>query len=413
MKKSLRQSAKVLVTCVAVAAFFTLSLRDARAQEMYVEGTTSNSTFNSDRAEFNGLVYTAPPIFSGTTVNGIATFDQPNNNFGTLSFIPSGFTGTAEGSFTLRVLFSSPTGFDLSPVEVRGGVVVFGDGTQDVLTIFFFPPEFTTVAFNGPSGFGRFNVQVNDICLVNGNPCSSIVSSRLKEAWLRKSPDFASRLKEALSRGSRDEIARSSGRSDIVNVGWPGNKGLTSRFAPNLLAHKFSSVARTTQAPLSFTFIGMIQIVNPPTGGIVTPGGCTRGQGFYQANPNVIPDGTVVFPDTIVNGNLIPSSSLSFGIGLGFRSYTKTELLQIYATPVNKNGLIALAQQLATAKLNQGAGQAPLQVQKAMSDADALIGTRVVPPIGEDSLTTKQTSALVDLLTRYNEGKIAGAPRCR
>ena len=97
MKSTPSQSAKVLFTCLAVAAFFTLSLRAARAQELYVEGTTTNSTFNSDRAEFNGLVYTAPPIFSGTTVGGVATFDQPNNNFGTLTFIPAGFTGTAEG----------------------------------------------------------------------------------------------------------------------------------------------------------------------------------------------------------------------------------------------------------------------------------------------------------------------------
>ena len=404
MKKSLRQSAKVLVTCVAVAAFFALSLRDARAQEMYVEGTTTNSTFNSDRAEFNGLIYTAPPIFSGTTVGGIATFDQPNNNFGTLTFFPSGFTGTAEGSFTLRVLFSSPTGFDIVPVEVRGGVVVFGDGVSpDVLTIFFFPPEFTQVAFNGPGGYGIFNVKVNDVCLLNNVPCDSAFAARLKEAWLRKSPDFHAQLKEVLARKSRDEVAHSSGLSDIVNAGWLKHKGLTSMFAPNLPANRFSSVARSTQGPLSFTFIGRIEIVVPPTGGIVT-NGCTRGQGFYQSNPNVI-------PDTVVNG-------LPFGVGLGFRSYTKAELLQIYATPVNKNGLIALGQQLGTAKLNQGAGKAPLQIQKAMSDADALIANKAVPPFVDPDgvsgfLTTKQTSALVDLLTRYNEGKIAGAPRCR
>ena len=405
MKSTLSQSAKVLFTCLAVAAFFTLSLRAARAQELYVEGTTTNSAFNSDRAEFNGLVYTAPPIFSGTTVGGVATFDQPNNNFGTLTFIPAGFTGTAEGSFTLRVLFSSPTGFDISPVEVRGGVVVFGDGVSpDVLTIFFFPPEFTQVAFNGPGGFGIFNVKVNDVCLLNNVPCDSAFASRLKDAWLRKSPDFYAQLEEVLARKSRDEVARSGGQSGIVNVGWPKHKGLTSMFAPNLPANRFSGVARNTQVALSFTFIGRIEIVVPPTGGIVT-NGCTRGQGFYQANPNVI-------PDTVVNG-------LPFGVGLGFRNYTKTELLQIYATPVNKNGLIALGQQLATAKLNQGAGQAPQQVRKAMTDADALIKDRRVPPIVDDPdvgsgfLSAKQTSALVDLLTRYNEGRIAGAPRCR
>lgn len=171
-------------------------------------------------------------------------------------------------------------------------------------------------------------------------------------------------------------------------------------FAPNLPANKFSGVVRNPQTSFSFTFTGQLQIVVPPTGGIVNPGGCTRGQGFYQANPSFIPDVIVVdFPP--------------FSVSLGYRSYTKPELLSIYATPVNKNGLIALAQQLITAKLNVGAGQAPQRVRQAIIDADALIGNREVPPFGSDSLPTKQTSALVDLLTRYNEGKIAGAPRCR
>jgi hypothetical protein len=399
MKSTLSQSAKVLVTCLAVAAFFTLSLRAARAQELFVEGSTANSTFNSGTADFDGLIYTAPPRFGGTTVGGIVTFDQPNNNFGTLTFDPSRFVGNTEGSFSLRVLFSSPSGFNILPIVVTGGVVVFhDDGTGDNLSLFFFQNLITTVAFNGPSGFGSFNLQVNDVCIQNGAPCNLGFYKQLKKAWARNPRDFSAQLKEALARRSRDEIARRSGQSGIVNVGWLKPKGAPSLFAPNLLASKFAGGAWNTQSAFTFTFTGSLQILVPPMGGLGT-GGCTRGQGFYQANPNVI-------PDTIVNG-------LPFGVSLGYRSYTKPELLSIYAMPVIKNGLIALAQQLITAKLNQGAGQAPPRVRQAIIDADALIGDKVVPPVGSDSLAAKQTGALVSLLTQYNDGRIAGAPRCR
>jgi hypothetical protein len=122
-----------------------------------------------------------------------------------------------------------------------------------------------------------------------------------------------------------------------------------------------------------------------------------QGQGFYQNKPD-----------------FITTDATNFSLVLGTVSYTRNELLRIYAQPVSKNGLISLAQQLITAKLNvrTGATTTP-EVLAAIADADRLINNLVVPPIGSGSLSTKSTSNLVNILTRYNEGRIQGVSRCR
>jgi|GEM_PF-4599607 len=118
------------------------------------------------------------------------------------------------------------------------------------------------------------------------------------------------------------------------------------------------------------------------------PTGCTYTQGFYKNHPNAWP----------VNS-----------LTLGNRTYTKAQLLNIYNTPVNGNGLISLAHQLITAKLNAARGTSvPGEVASAISQADTLIGNLVV---GVDSVSTSSTSNLVEILTRYNEGRISGGPR--
>jgi hypothetical protein len=86
---------------------------------------------------------------------------------------------------------------------------------------------------------------------------------------------------------------------------------------------------------------------------------------------------------------------------------------------VKGNGLISLAHQLVTAKLNvfYNAGAAPAAVLQAIASADALIatlqigGVKAVPPVGTGYLSPAQTSTLTGILDQYNNGLAAGGPR--
>jgi hypothetical protein len=97
---------------------------------------------------------------------------------------------------------------------------------------------------------------------------------------------------------------------------------------------------------------------------------------------------------------------------LGTVSYTKTQLLSIFGTPVAGNGLISLAHQLIGAKLNIANGASASAIGASITAADALIGSLVVPPVGGGSLDPGATGALVTALTNYNEG-ITGPGHCQ
>jgi hypothetical protein len=66
---------------------------------------------------------------------------------------------------------------------------------------------------------------------------------------------------------------------------------------------------------------------------------------------------------------------------------------------------------LIAAKLNIANGANPAAVASAIASADALIGSKVAPPIGSGVLAPSATSALVTTLTNYNEG-IIGPGHC-
>ncbi|MBI5838380.1 MAG: hypothetical protein HZB25_14165 [Candidatus Eisenbacteria bacterium] len=71
------------------------------------------------------------------------------------------------------------------------------------------------------------------------------------------------------------------------------------------------------------------------------------------------------------------------------------------------NGLIALAHQLITARCNELNGATvPAVVQAAMTDADALIGALVVPPLGSGYLEFSVCVADWQVLSDYNHGLI-------
>jgi hypothetical protein len=91
-------------------------------------------------------------------------------------------------------------------------------------------------------------------------------------------------------------------------------------------------------------------------------------------------------------------------ITLGTVSYTQAQLLQILNQSAQGNGLVTSAHQLIAAKLNVAHGADPADAAQALSDADAMIGGPVIPPIGSGYFPPDQTSELVETLTQCNEG---------
>jgi len=120
-------------------------------------------------------------------------------------------------------------------------------------------------------------------------------------------------------------------------------------------------------------------------------GGCTYTQGYWKSH-GPIPLGN--------NSNEWPVTSLT----LGGTTYSDLELLSILNKSGAGNGLITLAHQLIAAKLNVASGADDSAIAATIAAADALIGARIVPPVGSDSLSNSSTSSLIAALTSYNEG---------
>jgi hypothetical protein len=122
-----------------------------------------------------------------------------------------------------------------------------------------------------------------------------------------------------------------------------------------------------------------------PTTSNPDPRNCTLTQGFWKNHASVWP----------VSQH-----------ALGQRTYSKKELLSIFHQPVNGNGLVSLSHQLIAARLNLALGAAPDGLAAVLAEADALIGSLVVPPVGKGWLPTEKTSATNDALTAFNEGRV-------
>src|SRR5262249_49849176 len=97
---------------------------------------------------------------------------------------------------------------------------------------------------------------------------------------------------------------------------------------------------------------------------------------------------------------------------LGTVAYTKAQLLHIYNTAAAGNGLIFLAHQLITTKLNICNGSDPTSIAATVAAADALIGGLVVPPVGGGFLAPATASGLTATLDDYNNGKSGGVSNC-
>jgi hypothetical protein len=93
---------------------------------------------------------------------------------------------------------------------------------------------------------------------------------------------------------------------------------------------------------------------------------------------------------------------------LGNRTYNRQELQSILQQAVRGNGLVQLAHQEIAAKLNIASGAEGSCVAQTIAAADALIGSLVIPPVGNGHLPP---SSYVRTLGLYNEGGLC-APRC-
>jgi hypothetical protein len=98
-------------------------------------------------------------------------------------------------------------------------------------------------------------------------------------------------------------------------------------------------------------------------------------------------------------------------LSLGSNSYTQAELLSILNQPTAGNGLVSLSHQLIAAKLNVANGADDTDVSSSLAAADALIGAKVVPPVGSDFLLPSSTDALNQALDDYNNG-LTGPGHC-
>ncbi|MGQ0719948.1 MAG: hypothetical protein ACT4PE_00100 [Candidatus Eiseniibacteriota bacterium] len=96
-------------------------------------------------------------------------------------------------------------------------------------------------------------------------------------------------------------------------------------------------------------------------------------------------------------------------------SYTQAELLAIFGTPAQGNGLISLAHQVIATKINLLAGASSGPIAATLAAAEALIssscGLNPIPTIGTCSIHPSTTSSYTEGLDNYNNGA-SGVPHC-
>ena len=123
-----------------------------------------------------------------------------------------------------------------------------------------------------------------------------------------------------------------------------------------------------------------------------TPTDCTVSQGYWKNHPE--------------------SWSRVTSLMLGSVTYTQAQILAILRQPARGNGLVSLAHQLIATRLNTLLGAIPTQaVHLAAEQADALIGSQVVPPIGGGRISPCGTRQLTWTLRGFNSG-LLGPGHC-
>ncbi len=198
MKKwSIRTAGRSLFLCLTATAFLALASGEARADEVFVAGSTAGcfggACAPANSATFLGLTY-SNSTFSGTTANGFrglggnANPGANVNNLGsfTLSTAPNVYNGQ---TFSLQVTFTAPQGINGSNQAIfiatltgtvrsdnQGGVFLDFNNTPVLFT-------FTdTVCEPDPTGgvpgqqttcgAGSFFFSVNDLAIDPGQTAS-------------------------------------------------------------------------------------------------------------------------------------------------------------------------------------------------------------------------------------------------
>lgn len=130
--------------------------------------------------------------------------------------------------------------------------------------------------------------------------------------------------------------------------------------------------------------------------------GCVRTQGYWGSSPA----GQERLIELLDGGTM----------NLGNVAYNAAQLDAILDQPVGGNALISLAHQLIAAKLNVLNGADDSEISGDIALADALIGNRVVPPVGDDfvapnTLLGQQMLQVKNRLDAYNMGNL-NVPSC-
>lgn len=130
--------------------------------------------------------------------------------------------------------------------------------------------------------------------------------------------------------------------------------------------------------------------------------GCTRTQGYWGSSP-------------AGQARLIQLVGMS-GMMLGSVNYTAAQLDDILDQPSGGNALLILAKQLIAAKLNVLNGADDSEIDDEIDMADGLIGSRVIPPVGSDTVSPasalgQQMTQVAGVLDDFNNGQL-NVPHC-
>lgn len=163
MKKfGLRTAGRSLFLCLLVLGFTALAGTEARADEVTISGSTTGTVSGVPQLTFTGN------NFTGTTALGVGSLSG-SNSLGSF-FLSTAPTQALNGSFTLNVTFTVPTGItggqgtsytatitgSVSPNIDQGGVLVhFNNPTQ-------------TFTFNNANGSGSFTLTLADVFVQTG-----------------------------------------------------------------------------------------------------------------------------------------------------------------------------------------------------------------------------------------------------
>lgn len=96
---------------------------------------------------------------------------------------------------------------------------------------------------------------------------------------------------------------------------------------------------------------------------------------------------------------------------LGTVNYSAAQLLQILNEPAQGRKIVILAHQLIAAKLSIANGAEASAIAATIASADALLGIKVVPPIGTGTLTNNPATGYANTLDDFNNG-LLGPGHC-